>query len=154
MTMDEVLRMDVDRALVIIRGRNVLEVDKYDYSKHPESKKLRASKAASHVPAWQAAKKTAEETKEVMPAPPPKPKPVKPKSPAKRAAPQKSAAPTASPAKPASVAEAPAKVTVPEEPMPAAPEAEPPAPEPAPKKRVVTAAKDSILSKPKPKKEE
>ncbi|MDE7245010.1 MAG: type IV secretory system conjugative DNA transfer family protein, partial [Oscillospiraceae bacterium] len=31
MTMDEVLRMDVDRALVILRGRNVLEVDKYDY---------------------------------------------------------------------------------------------------------------------------
>ena len=30
MTMDEVLRMDVDRALVIIRGKNVLEVDKYD----------------------------------------------------------------------------------------------------------------------------
>ena len=43
--MDEVLRMDVDRALVILRGRNVLEVDKYDYSKHPESKKLHPSKA-------------------------------------------------------------------------------------------------------------
>ena len=53
LTMDEVLRMDVDRALVIIRGKNVLEVDKYDYSKHPEAKKLRASKAASHIPAWQ-----------------------------------------------------------------------------------------------------
>ena len=56
MTMDEVLRMDVDRALIIIRGKNVLEVDKYDYSKHPEAKKLRAGKAASHVPAWQAAR--------------------------------------------------------------------------------------------------
>ena len=52
MTMDEVLRMDTDRALVIIRGKKVLEVDKYDYSKHPESKKLRASKAAAHIPAW------------------------------------------------------------------------------------------------------
>ena len=50
MTMDEVLRMDVDRALIIIRGKNVLEVDKYDYSKHPESKKMRSSKAAAHVP--------------------------------------------------------------------------------------------------------
>ena len=48
MTMDEVLRMDVDKALIIIRGKNVLEVDKYDYSKHPEAKKLRPSKAASH----------------------------------------------------------------------------------------------------------
>lgn len=57
MTMDEVLRMDVDRALVIIRGKNVLEVDKYDYSKHPEAKKLRASKAAAHVPAWQEVQK-------------------------------------------------------------------------------------------------
>lgn len=54
MTMDEVLRMDIDKALVIIRGKKVLEVDKYDYSKHPEAKKLRASKAASHIPAWRA----------------------------------------------------------------------------------------------------
>ena len=53
MTMDEVLRMDVDKALVIIRGKKVLEVDKYDYSKHPEAKKLRPSKAAAHVPDWQ-----------------------------------------------------------------------------------------------------
>ena len=55
MTMDEVLRMDTDKALVIIRGKNVLEVDKYDYSKHPEAKKLRPSKAASHIPAWREA---------------------------------------------------------------------------------------------------
>lgn len=54
MTMDEVLRMDIDKALILIRGKNVLEVDKYDYSKHPEAKKLRPSKAASHVPAWRA----------------------------------------------------------------------------------------------------
>ena len=50
--MDEVLRLDLDRALVIIRGRNILEVDKYDYSKHPESKRLRPSKASAHVPEW------------------------------------------------------------------------------------------------------
>ena len=54
MTMDEVLRMDIDKALVILRGKKVLEVDKYDYSKHPEAKKLRPAKAASHIPAWQA----------------------------------------------------------------------------------------------------
>ena len=52
MTMDEVLRLDVDRALVIIRGKKVLEVDKYDYSNHPESKKLQPSKASAHVPQW------------------------------------------------------------------------------------------------------
>ena len=55
MTMDEVLRMDVDRALVILRGKKVLEVDKYDYSRHPEAKKLRAGKASAHVPAWRKA---------------------------------------------------------------------------------------------------
>ena len=60
MTGHEVLRMDVDRALVILRGKKVLEVDKYDYSKHPESKKLRASKAASHIPDWQSRAQEAE----------------------------------------------------------------------------------------------
>ena len=57
MTMDEVLRMDIDKALVILRGKTVLEVDKYDYSKHPEAKKLLPSKASSHVPQWQIPKK-------------------------------------------------------------------------------------------------
>lgn len=71
MTMDEVLRMDIDKALVILRGKKVLEVDKYDYSKHPEAKKLRAAKAASHIPAWQAqmreAEKQAEDTASALP---------------------------------------------------------------------------------------
>ena len=71
MTMDEVLRMDVDRALVILRGKKVLEVDKYDYSKHPEAKKLRAGKASAHVPAWRRARgqKQPGPQKEVKPAP-------------------------------------------------------------------------------------
>ena len=96
MTMDEVLRMDVDRALVILRGRNVLEVDKYDYSKHPEAKKLHPSKAASHIPAWQTTQKAAER-KEVKPAPP-KPRSVrKPKVSGQKAAPPKTAALAGSP---------------------------------------------------------
>ena len=66
MTMDEVLRMDIDKALILIRGKNVLEVDKYDYSKHPEAKKLRPSKAASHIPAWQTRKP---QKKQASPAP-------------------------------------------------------------------------------------
>ncbi len=151
MTMDEVLRMDVDRALVILRGRNVLEVDKYDYSKHPESKKLHPSKAASHIPAWQTAPKV--EQKEVKPAPP---KARSTRSKPKKSAPPKTAAPaeespqetvpTADPAKTAAVS-VPAAV-------PKAEPSAPPAAQPAPKKRVVTATKDSILSKPKLKKEE
>ena len=64
MTMDEVLRMDIDKALVILRGKKVLEVDKYDYSRHPEAKKLRAAKAASHIPAWQAQTRETEKTTE------------------------------------------------------------------------------------------
>ena len=52
LTMDEVLRLDVDKALIIIRGRNILEVDKFDYSKHYEAKKLRPDKAAAHIPRW------------------------------------------------------------------------------------------------------
>ena len=90
-TMDEVLRLDLDRALVILRGKNVLEVNKFDYSKHPEAKKLRPSKASSHVPAWQKKKEQAKATATVQnteqPAPtPPKRKTAKrtaPKSPAK-----------------------------------------------------------------------
>ena len=90
-TMDEVLRLDLDRALVILRGKNVLEVNKFDYSKHPEAKKIRPSKASSHVPAWQKEKERAKATATVQnteqPAPtPPKRKTAKrtaPKSPAK-----------------------------------------------------------------------
>ena len=151
MTMDEVLRMDVDRALVILRGRNVLEVDKYDYSKHPEAKKLRPSKAASHIPAWQKAPKV--EQKEVKPAPP-KARPTQSKP--KKSAPPKTATPAEEPAPKAVPAADPAKteaVAV----LAAVPKAEPPTPpaaQSAPKKRVVTATKDSILSKPKLKKEE
>ena len=151
MTMDEVLRMDVDRALVILRGRNVLEVDKYDYSKHPESKKLHPSKAASHIPAWQTAPKV--EQKEVKPAPP--------KARSTRSKPKKSAPPkTVTPAEespqetvPAADPAKTAAVSVPAA-VPKAEPSAPPAAQPAPKKRVVTATKDSILSKPKLKKEE
>jgi len=52
MTMDEVLRLPVEKALVILRGQKVLKVDKYDYTLHPESKKLVPSKAANHIPDW------------------------------------------------------------------------------------------------------
>ena len=50
LTMDEVLRMPTDKALVIIRGQKVLQVDKFDYSNHPEAKKLRSVKASNYIP--------------------------------------------------------------------------------------------------------
>lgn len=52
LTPDEVLRLPIDEALVIIRGKKILKVDKMDYSKHPEYPKLRSCKASSHVPEW------------------------------------------------------------------------------------------------------
>ena len=75
-TMDEVLRLDLDRALVILRGKNVLEVNKFDYSKHPEAKKLRPSKASSHIPQWHKKKEqsqvmtTAQNADKPAPTPP------------------------------------------------------------------------------------
>ena len=150
LTMDEVLRMDVDRALVILRGRNVLEVDKYDYSKHPEAKKLHPSKAASHIPAWQTAPKV--EQKEIKPAPP-KAKASRPK--AKKTTPPKVATPTdITPGEAAAPVADQAKMVEADASAPKTEPSAPPAAEPAPKKRVVTASKDSILSKPKSKKEE
>lgn len=52
LTMDEVLRLPVSQALVIIRGRKVLKVDKLDYTLHPEASKLQPCKASAHVPEW------------------------------------------------------------------------------------------------------
>ncbi len=52
LTMDEVLRLPIQKALVIIRGRKVLEVDKFDYTSHPEADKLAPCKASEHVPEW------------------------------------------------------------------------------------------------------
>ena len=140
MTMDEVLRMDIDKALVILRGRKVLEVDKYDYSKHPEAKKLRASKATSHIPAWQSTK-----TKEIQTATPApaKPKPPCPKAPAKPSAPSKAEAPVS-----AAFSKEPDQVPV-SPPTPTPPKRSATKPAQKSGQRVVTATKDSILSKPK-----
>ncbi len=53
LTMDEVLRLPIDKALIIIRGKKLLQVDKCDYTRHPESKKLTPCKASAHIPEWQ-----------------------------------------------------------------------------------------------------
>lgn len=52
MTPDEVLRLPLDQALIILRGQKVLKVGKYDYTLHPESKKLKSYRASEHIPAW------------------------------------------------------------------------------------------------------
>lgn len=52
LTPDEVLRLPLDQALIILRGQKILKVGKYDFSLHPKSKKLQYVKATDHIPAW------------------------------------------------------------------------------------------------------
>ena len=71
LTMDEVLRLPINKALVIIRGRKVLQVDKFDYTSHPEAVKLTPCKASEHIPEWS---KTPREEKTDIPKKPTKKK--------------------------------------------------------------------------------
>lgn len=120
LTPDEVLRLPITQALVIIRGQKVLKVEKMDYSKHPESKKLRSCKASAHVPEW----RKLEEQKKAAPAPSETSKPqAAPKKPARKK-PKEEKKSTETPTK----TQSPAKSTAP------APEG------------VITIDKDSILS--------
>ena len=52
LTPDEVLRLPIDEALVIIRGKKILKVDKLDYSKHPDFPLLHSCKASAYIPEW------------------------------------------------------------------------------------------------------
>jgi type IV secretion system protein VirD4 len=52
LTPDEVLRLPIDQALVIVRGKKALKVSKMDYSKHPEAEKLKSCKASAYIPEW------------------------------------------------------------------------------------------------------
>lgn len=53
LTPNEVLRLSLDEELIILRGQKALKAQKYDFTLHPESKKLIKRKAYSHVPDWQ-----------------------------------------------------------------------------------------------------
>lgn len=57
MTPDEILRMPLDKELVIIRGHNVLQCEKFDYSLHPDAKYLVKARASEYVPAWSASER-------------------------------------------------------------------------------------------------
>ena len=52
LTQDEVMRLPNDQALIIIRGHKPLKVQKFDYSRHPESGKLKSCKASKYIPEW------------------------------------------------------------------------------------------------------
>ena len=82
LTPDEVLRLPITQALVIIRGQKVLKVNKLDYSKHPESSKLRSCKASAHIPEW----RRLEQEQPKPSAAQPKPQAPAPKKPVKKKA--------------------------------------------------------------------
>ena len=74
LTPDEVLRLPLDKALIIIRGKRLLQVGKFDYSRHPEAGKLRSSKASAHIPEWRKLKEQQVSTPPPRPAAPKKPR--------------------------------------------------------------------------------
>ena len=79
-TPDDVLRLPIKPARVIIRGQKVLKVDKMDYSKHPEASKLRSCKASAHIPEW----RRLEQEQPKPSAAQPKPQAPAPKKPVKK----------------------------------------------------------------------
>ncbi len=86
MTADEVLRLPLDEALIILRGQKVLKVGKFDYTLHPESGKLRVCRASDHVPAWRRLPETEEPDFSRLMTPKQKPK-----TPRKKPVPEKPA---------------------------------------------------------------
>lgn len=49
---DEVLRLDKDDAIVIVRGHKPLRLKKMDYTLHPKYKKLNPMPVSSYIPCW------------------------------------------------------------------------------------------------------
>ena len=80
LTPDEVLRLPLDKALVILRGQKVLKVDKFDYTLHPDSKKLTPCKAVEHIPKRNVPAEAGAEEPEREPVQQTKPEPEKPKN--------------------------------------------------------------------------
>ncbi len=50
MTPDEVLRMPNDEMLIMLRGQKVLKANKFDFSRHPDYKRLRRCSIADYTP--------------------------------------------------------------------------------------------------------
>lgn len=55
LTPDEVLRLQPDEELIFVRGQKVLRAQRFDYSRHPDYKKLKSAKAILHEPDWKKA---------------------------------------------------------------------------------------------------
>lgn len=141
LTPDEVLRLPIDEALVIIRGKKTLKVDKMDYSKHPEYPLLRSCKASAHIPEWRRLEM------EAAAAPEPAVKPAPQKTDAKQTSKAAVKPATKTGAKPAAkrTVKAPASGTQQKAPSPPASGSKKSAPSGTPA-GIVSADKDSIMS--------
>ena len=141
LTPDEVLRLPIDEALVIIRGKKTLKVDKMDYSKHPEYPLLRSCKASAHIPEWRRLEM------EAAAAPEPAVKPAPQKTDAKQTSKAAVKPATKTGAKPAAkgTVKAPAAGTQQKEPSLPASGSKKSAPSGTPA-GIVSADKDSIMS--------
>lgn len=69
LTPDEVLRLSLDDELIILRGQKVLKAQKFDYTRHPEAKKLVKRKASSHIPKWRELQSEETDYTPVVPTP-------------------------------------------------------------------------------------
>lgn len=145
MTPDEVLRLPIDEALIIVRGKKALRVDKYDYSKHPEYRKLRSCKASAYTPEWRTLEmEQPVSTSESIPVPPKPKKPKKERKPKSKPVEKKAEQPPE--IKPSSVE--PPDIP-PEKPAPPAKQktqAVPPPPDPMEDYDLISIDKDSIMS--------
>lgn len=145
MTPDEVLRLPIDEALIIVRGKKALRVDKYDYSKHPEYRMLRSCKASAYTPEWRTLEmEQPVSTSESIPVPPKPKKPKKERKPKSKPVEKKSEQPPET--KPSSVE--PPDIP-PEKPVPPAKQktqAVPPPPDPMEDYDLISIDKDSIMS--------
>lgn len=145
MTPDEVLRLPIDEALIIVRGKKALRVDKYDYSKHPEYRKLRSCKASGYTPEWRTLEmEQPVSTSESIPVPPKPKKPKKERKPKSKPVEKKSEQPPET--KPSSVE--PPDIP-PEKPVPPAKQktqAVPPPHDPMEDYDLISIDKDSIMS--------
>ena len=141
LTPDEVLRLPIDEALVIIRGKKTLKVDKMDYSKHPEYPLLRSCKASAHIPEWRRLEM------EAAAAPEPAVKPTPQKTDAKQTSKAAVKPATKTGAKPVAkgTVKAPASGTQQKAPSPPASGSKKSAPSGTPA-GIVSADKDSIMS--------
>ena len=145
MTPDEVLRLPIDEALIIVRGKKALRVDKYDYSKHPEYRKLRSCKASAYTPEWRTLEmEQPVSTSESIPVPPKPKKPKKERKPKSKPVEKKSEQPPEP--KPSSLE--PPDIP-PENPVPPAKQktqSVPPPPDPMEDYDLISIDKDSIMS--------